>query len=87
LCCWCRRRFGVNYASSCSIDLSGLLAQLDFSSNGPRFYDPYLLQVTPSQASHILSPPCTGYLPSNIDKAVQSLMAQGALIPPGSPHT
>lgn len=49
-CCSCccigiRCRFGVNYASSCSIDLSGLLAQLDFSSNGPRFYDPYLLQV------------------------------------------
>uniref|UniRef100_A0A383WB01 Meckelin n=1 Tax=Tetradesmus obliquus TaxID=3088 RepID=A0A383WB01_TETOB len=39
-------RFGVNYASSCSIDLSGLLAQLDFSSNGPRFYDPYLLQAS-----------------------------------------
>jgi hypothetical protein len=38
-------RFGVDYSSSCNVDLSTLLAQLDFSSNGPRFYDPYIMQV------------------------------------------
>lgn len=40
-CC----RFGVDYSSSCSIDLALLLSQLDYTSNGPRFYDPYIMQV------------------------------------------
>lgn len=44
-CCVMLCRFGVNYASSCSIDLTSILAQTDYSSNGPRFYDPYLVQV------------------------------------------
>jgi hypothetical protein len=39
------RRFGVDYSSSCSIDLASLLSQLDYTSNGPRFYDPYIMQV------------------------------------------
>jgi hypothetical protein len=38
-------RFGVDYSSSCSIDLASLLSQLDYSSNGPKFYDPYIMQV------------------------------------------
>lgn len=43
LCALCR--FGVSYSSSCSIDLASLLAQLDYTSNGPRFYDPFIMQV------------------------------------------
>lgn len=39
------RSFGVNYASSCVVDLGALLAQLDYSSTGPRFYDPFLMTV------------------------------------------
>jgi hypothetical protein len=35
----------VDYSSSCSIDLASLLSQLDYSSNGPKFYDPYIMQV------------------------------------------
>lgn len=41
----CHCRFGVDYSSSCSIDLASLLSQLDYSSNGPKFYDPYIMQV------------------------------------------
>lgn len=44
--CALLHRFGVSYASSCNVDLSALLAQLDYSSNGPRFYDPYLQQAS-----------------------------------------
>jgi len=45
LCSWLLHRFGVGYGSSCEVDLSDLLSQLDYSSNGPRFYDPYIMQV------------------------------------------
>lgn len=38
-------RFGVDYRSACSIDLNALLSRLDYSSNGPRFYDAYIMQV------------------------------------------
>lgn len=40
------RSFGVDVAVSCTIDVSGVLAQLDVSSNGPRFYDPFLAQAS-----------------------------------------
>jgi hypothetical protein len=35
----------VDYSASCDVDLGALLSQLDYSSNGPRFYDPYIVQV------------------------------------------
>jgi hypothetical protein len=38
------RRFGVGYSSACALDVGALLAQADSSSNGPRFYDPFLVQ-------------------------------------------
>jgi hypothetical protein len=28
------------------MDLASLLSQLDYTSNGPRFYDPYIMQVS-----------------------------------------
>lgn len=50
-CC----RFGVDYSSSCSIDLVSLLSQLDYTSNGPRFYDPYIMQVRGCEVAMQLS--------------------------------
>jgi hypothetical protein len=35
----------VDYSASCDVDLGDLLSQLDYSSNGHRFYDPYVVQV------------------------------------------
>jgi hypothetical protein len=36
--------FGTSYSVSCGVGVAGLLAGADYSSTGPRFYDPFLVQ-------------------------------------------
>jgi len=37
-------RFGTSYSTSCSVGVGALMEAADYSSNGPRLYDPYLVQ-------------------------------------------